>query len=128
MTELTREQMDFAVRCMSEWINLSGSCPTSADVDHSSLLLRLLSGKKALDNAPPKRFSCPDYELGEGKPVGVREVSDIGFGGRERVCIDQYCGWRWLDKGNGLLTHLPDGGIYRLDGNTLQKATSDASS
>ena len=126
-SRLTQGQADFAVRCMSEWISLSGNCPTSADVDHSSLLRRLLSGKEALDNAPPKRFAYPDYELGEGKPVKVMDVGDIEFGERKRVCIDQYSGWCWHDKENGLLMHLPDSSIYRLDGNILQKVTSDAS-
>ena len=34
--QLTPGQMDFVVRCMSEWINLSGNCPTDADVVHST--------------------------------------------------------------------------------------------
>lgn len=125
--QLTPGQVDFVVRCMSEWISLSGNCPTDADVVHSSLLRRLLSGKEALDNAPPKRFAYPDYELGEGEPVKVMDVNDIEFGGRKRVSIDQYVEWCWQDKENGLLMHLPDGDIYRLDGNILQKVTSDAS-
>ena len=125
--QLTPGQMDFAVRCMSEWIHLSGICPTDADVSHSSLLRRLLSGKDALDKPPPKRFAYPDYELGEGKPVQVMDVDDTEFGGRKRVSIDQHSDWCWQDKENGLLEHLPDGDIYKLDGNILQKVPADAS-
>lgn len=125
--QLTPGQMDFVVRCMSEWINLSGNCPTDADVVHSSLLRRLLSGKDALDKPPPKRFAYPDYELGEGKPVQVMYVDDTERGGHKRVSIDQHSEWCWKDKENGLLTHLPDGDAYKLDGNTLQKVASDGS-
>lgn len=127
--QLTPGQMDFAVRCMSEWIHLSGICPTDADVSHSSFLRRLLSGKDALDKPPPKRFSYPDYELGEGKPVKVAQVFDTKsfHGNHDRVYIDQYSQWRWQDKENGLLEHLPDGEIYKLEGQILQKVPADES-
>ena len=41
-SRLTQGQADFAVRCMREGISLSGNCPTSAEVAHSSLLRRML--------------------------------------------------------------------------------------
>ena len=54
-------------------------------------------------------------------------VDDTERGGHKRVSIDQHSEWCWKDKENGLLTHLPDGDAYKLDGNTLQKVASDGS-
>ncbi len=118
---LTEEQIDFAIRRMSLWISTTESCPTAPDVDHSSLLRRVLRGIDPLPFPPPKRYSYPDYELGEGKPVKVgvpREVELMGG----RVNIDQSIGWRWHDKEAGLLLHLASEEIYELsEGNILQK-------
>jgi hypothetical protein len=108
---LSREQIYFATRCMSEWIRIRQDngygYPTSADVDHSSLLFRLLSGKKALDKPPPTRFSYPDYALAEGEIVGIsdlcisRSFSDAEY----NVIIDQSLEWKWIDEGKGILQH-----------------------
>jgi len=41
--------------------------PSRADVEHSALLHRLLSGHKALEYPPPRSFSYPNYRAAEGR-------------------------------------------------------------
>jgi hypothetical protein len=123
--QLTDRQINFAVRCASQWIEIyrhkQDHGPTAADADHSSLLRRLLSGKPALPDPPPLRYSYPDYGLAEGEPTEVREVWDRDpardgdvideCGG---VVIDQGGDWDWADKAAGMLVHRPTGHTYRL--------------
>jgi hypothetical protein len=110
---LSREQVDACRRAVSAWIQIRNEnehgAPTSADADHSSLLWRLLSGKPPLPFAPPCRFSYPDYELAEGKPVCIHDVWHHPGGS---VVIDQSP--EWEPAGENLYRHLPTGEIYRL--------------
>lgn len=58
-----------------------------ADVDHSALLHRLLSGKPPLPTPPPRRYSYPDYESGEvlelvDGEVRCRECGTVVLSGR----------------------------------------------
>lgn len=68
-----------------------------ADIDHSALLQRLLSGKEPLPHPPPLSYSYPDYELvetGRGIPHEVWEAeSHPGY-----LFIDQD---RWIIKERG---------------------------
>lgn len=57
-----------AIDAMSEWVRIRTSHGyraelTPAEVDHSALLRRLLSGKPPLPEPPPRSFSYPWYEL-----------------------------------------------------------------
>lgn len=44
---------------ITEWRNFAN------EVDHSALLVRLFSGKDALPERPPTRYSYPDYDAVE---------------------------------------------------------------
>ncbi|KKN26712.1 hypothetical protein LCGC14_0871930 [marine sediment metagenome] len=117
---LTDEQVEFALVCMSDWLRLKNEFENAqlsvsdADVDHSSLLRRLLSGKPALPNPPPKCHSCPCYALAEGKPVEVMEVYDNPVIAPGRVSIEQNSQWEWHDKEKQILKHIPSGDLYTL--------------
>src|SRR3990167_5429034 len=71
---LAHDQVLFAMRCMSRWLRIrvehesrlerarSGELlQVAADVDHSALLKRLLSGKEPLQEPPPLDHSYPVY-------------------------------------------------------------------
>jgi hypothetical protein len=111
--------IDEAIRAVALWIDVwkkrFGQEPTAADVLHSALLPRLLSGKPLLHNAPPLRFSRPDYTLAEGGEVEVSEIRDEG----DEVVIDQARQWRWA--GDGELVHVPTGDVYQIKGKRLKK-------
>lgn len=110
--------------------------PTPADIDHSSLLRRLLDGKEALALPPPKRFSYPDYSLVEED--GPQRVLEVHFNPKRcsqdsgQVYIDQsiwdiesvendvyIVRWRWDQRFKlyemenvHIGTHIYDGKIY----------------
>ena len=79
MDEIPNQQLiNFVLECVKEWVRVRAmetkDAPTMeewsqfrADMDHSSLLRRLLSGKKALPEPPPLRHSYPDYNSVEGE-------------------------------------------------------------
>lgn len=71
------------------------------DVDHSSLLRRMLEGKEPLPKAPPKAFSSPIYNLadtGRYIPFGVKFYPE-GLMGIDipSVVIDQSI-WNIIEK------------------------------
>lgn len=105
---LTVEDCRHAV---AEWIRIYwdkyGHGPSSADADHSALLFRLLSGKKALPVAPPTTFSYPNYTLGEGRPYEVFESHVTKDG---TVVIDQSL---WRQESDGTLVWPETGERYR---------------
>lgn len=71
---LTPDQINWVIRRIAKWVQVledHETLPNSADVTHSSLLYRLLSGKEPLPVAPPRSFSRPNYALGEGMKVRV---------------------------------------------------------
>ena len=77
MEALTQDQINFAIQCMAKWIHIRWDNdfgnPNPADVSHSALLHRLLSGKSPLDKPPPKSYSYPDYPMAEGEAVQIDE-------------------------------------------------------
>ena len=112
--QLDESQAEFAICCFKEWLNTceeAGRRCNGVDAHHSALLRRLLSGKPKLDKAPPKRFSYPCYELGEGKPVHIDSLEDTE--GVPSVVIDQTRAWDWVDKRAGMLRHK-NGDLYRV--------------
>ena len=115
---LPKEQIDFAVDCVSKWIRIAGGLPSSADADHSSLLRRLLDDKSAFLYPPPKMYSYPCYELSEGKPVEVDACdvhSDMPSPFPEgTVSIGQSIAWEWHDKDRQVVKHKLSGDLYSL--------------
>lgn len=122
---LDEEQVKFAIECFSEWAQLRGDslhdCPDfeqlSADIEHSSLLHRLLNGNLPLEDTPPLRYGYPDYALGRGEQVRIFELMTIEEGSDKGMVIVDQCGdWRWSDRENGVLWHMPSGNLYQLSG------------
>lgn len=106
--------VDDAVRAMSRWIRDYNEHPTAADVDHSSLLRRLLSGKEPLPFKPPKRYSYPDYALGEGESRIATEVwetknSWLDNPNQDLLIIDQ-SRWHIIERraDGGYVVEWPD--------------------
>jgi hypothetical protein len=62
--------------------------PNHADIEHSALLNRLLDGKDALPEPPPRMFSYPNYELVE---TGIYYPHEAGESQSQpgKVFIDQ---------------------------------------
>jgi hypothetical protein len=100
---LNLEQISFALKAFEEWLRIyrkyetgnrhhgtDTDTPTLADISHSSLLNRLLSGKQALSKPPPRRWSYPDYNLAEGKEVEIGELNITN----EYIVIDQCSDWQ----------------------------------
>lgn len=81
MDTLTRDQMYFARKQFARWLAIRDkhdpryqdlikegrTGQMMADIEHSSLLLRLLSGKEPLDEPPPLTHGYPDYKAVEGE-------------------------------------------------------------
>jgi hypothetical protein len=92
--ERDHDEVNELVRLVRRWIELGypEKGPTPADADHSALLRRLFSGREALEQAPPRSFSCPWYELlEEGESQGRVEVwfNDTLVDGEDGVIINQ---------------------------------------
>ena len=85
MKKLSTKRVNWIIDMIGEWYAIREQSgldrdPTRADVDHSALLWRLLSGEKALRYPPPRSFSYPNYEAAEGnefKPMNVWFAGDI---------------------------------------------------
>ncbi len=118
--ELTREQIGFAIKAMSSYTRIleeqkKGS-PTPADIDHSALLNRLLSGKEPFPEPPPLFYGYPCYELEEGEQVVVGSI----FHDRpnNRVAINQSRDWEpeteLGSENTGVVVHIPTGKKYLL--------------
>lgn len=137
---LDRDQINFAIRCFAQWVRVRedlNMSVTSADVDHSVLLHRLLSGFPLLEKAPPKRFSYPCYELGDGKEVLIFDISELEnykIFDRKRellyegcvVCIDQEASYVWEDRDKNILRHVPSGDLYQLTNKDEESEGIDA--
>lgn len=116
---LTPEQAEFSAVCFEKWLRIKDEVknweekqqcfgPVTinlADPSHSALLRRLLNGQEPLYKPPPRRYSYPCYDLGEGKEVQVHEVwerEDIDYL-KGKVVIDQSRSWQWIEKGKVLI-------------------------
>jgi len=123
---LNQEQLSFAVDCMAEWARIcedAGRSTRSVDIDHSALLGYLLRGNRPFKKPPPRRYSCPDYELAEGKEVYIGElwespIPDPLLG--KPIVIDQSRSWNWHDKEKGILVHK-DGDLYKFREGTAEE-------
>ena len=78
--EIRRSEREKVLRAVGTWLELrnrhkNNQPTTKEDLEHSALLVRLLSGEKQFDVPPPRRFGNPDYDLAAGKEIEVEEVS-----------------------------------------------------
>jgi len=105
-TKLTLEQSEFALKMIVKWMNVcednNRGC-SSADVDHSSLLHRLLMGGTLHENPPPLRRSYPAWSLVEQDEIEIQEMYVCEIDGR--IVIDQHGGYKWVDKEKNILKH-----------------------
>lgn len=89
MRSATNEEQIKTLEAVCTWIETAakagvdvfkgGPMQFRANMWHSSLLNRLLSGRQPLAEPPPIRYSYPNYELAEGQEciVGVHRVWTI---------------------------------------------------
>lgn len=120
ITALTREQCEFACDMFSKWMricedNERGYGPP--DVDHSSLLRRLLMGGKLHENPPPLRMSYPAWELVEEKEIEIHDFWEIPeqaiYDCKKNklyegpvVVVDQHAAYAWVDKEKKIIRHV----------------------
>jgi hypothetical protein len=113
---LNREQTEFACSIFSKWMNIcedNNRGSSSADVDHSSLLRRMLLGGKIHKNPPPLRRSYPAWELVEQEEIEIHEIHDSDIIKPGEVVVDQHRGYEWVDKENKILKHIRLGIEYQ---------------
>jgi hypothetical protein len=108
-------QSMFAAHKVGEWLDIAGNTKSSADATHSALLQRLLSGKPALEKAPPCNMSYPWYELGEGNKIELdpefnREVTVNGT----KVHFGNTGPFQWVDQPNGIVVYPPSGEHFKV--------------
>ena len=142
---ITDKKVDWMVTRIEEWIAIreryvEGN-PSMADVGHSALLRRLLSGHSALEYPPPRSFSYPNYRVAEGHDYEPMEVwfQDVSRRGTltmreilssdylpETVGIDQ-ARWDVISRdGNTFIVKWPDSPIRYSLHITLTTPTKDA--
>ena len=65
-----KPEHQWVIGCLLRWLEIrtengkpfpQSAAQLSVDIDHSSLLSRLLSGKEPLPEPPPLRYGYPDY-------------------------------------------------------------------
>jgi hypothetical protein len=89
---LSREQVEAVIGVVARWIRIAfeeqpraegepPKLPTSDDAEHSSLLRRLLAGRDALPEAPPRMMAHPGYDFAEGHEIRCLSVRGYGPGG-----------------------------------------------
>lgn len=103
-TELSETEIQFACKTFCKWMNVcedNNRGISSADVDHSALLRRLLGGGKLHENPPPLRMSYPAWELVEQDEIEIVEL----FEDEEDLVVDQHRGYRWIDKEKKILEY-----------------------
>lgn len=110
---LTAEQIEFACKQFITYLKICNENNTSASessVEDSSLLRRLLLGKKAHDNPPPLRFKYPAWELVEDDEIEIHHFTEDEKG----IAIDQHGGYSWADKDKKILEYKRLGLVFEL--------------
>lgn len=118
ITSLTIEQCEFACKMVCKWMNVcedNNRGTSSADVDHSALLRRLLQGGKPHANPPPKRRSYPAWSLVEQEEIEIQDFyeSDLGIEDKEKIVVDQHREYEWVDKEKKIIKHTRLGIEYQ---------------
>lgn len=126
----TQDQIDLSIKIFSTWTRIrhnNGQSVSPADVDHSSLLRRLLAGKPLLVQAPPLSYSSPAYRMLEDDQVPISEINEISnysftelVDGQKVayqgpvVIIDQHARYLWVDKTQKILKHIRIGAFWQI--------------
>jgi len=142
---ITKKRVNWMVVRMSEWQRIREDngygAPSIADIEHSALLHRLLSGHSALEYPPPRSFSYPNYRVAEGHeyepmevwfqdvsrtvPLDIDELLSSDYL-PETVGIDQ-ARWDVISRdGNTFIVKWPDSPIRYSLHITLTTPTKDA--
>lgn len=114
---LNDKQIHFVYKCFRQYANMSDNfTPTFADVQHSALLARLLSGKPVYVKAPPKMNSYPCYDLADGESVLISNKGYVnGIEWKEINEQDErYQHIPLIDTPYKLYLHIPTDDIYMM--------------
>ena len=79
----------------------NGNNVVSNNIENSSLLRRLLSGKSPLELPPPYRFGFPAYELVENDEI---QIQNLEFD-QESIIIDGHSGYFWHDSEQKIISY-----------------------
>ena len=110
MDKITQDQFNWMCQCITDWLQIREQFTQAppiwnlADVQHSSLLNRILSGKTVFNKPPPKAYSYPWYELEEQGWAYIH--SDVSIDPNEKwpVHIAQSTAYDLLSYENGIAT------------------------
>jgi len=101
---LSAEQIEFVCESLKGWFDIcqkNGKTISSSTIENSSLLRRMLSGKKPHPEVPPYRFGFPAWELIENDEIQIQELyEDDGL-----ITIDKHDGYVWADKNNKIISY-----------------------
>lgn len=123
---MTPDELQRITKAVSEWVRLRDrpdytAALTPAEVEHSALLRRLLSGQSALPEPPPRSYSYPWYELIENgiSTCECWEMTDEQrsvWGGRGPTLIVNQTPWELLRKEGDtfIVTHERAPGEWRV--------------
>jgi len=93
------------INLIAKWVDVAGGVVSMADVHHSALLYRLLSGRPLLPDPPPKAYSYPWYKLAEGEKCRAEQVYDVELEDISSVSVEQHLGWSWEDDTKSVLVY-----------------------
>jgi hypothetical protein len=126
--KLSNSQIAYAINKFSSWIDFRSrngdGNPTSADISHSALLERMLSGKEPLEHAPPKRMSYPWYALSDGEKIKINTVFEKVVERDGLVFVAGAGPFNWESKEEGILVFPSSGEKFLLKGGYIQKIQS----
>ncbi len=109
---LTRDQIEEVIGAVARWLRIAfenqprpqdepPKPATSEDAQHSALLRRLLAGRDALPEAPPRMMAHPGYEFAEGQEIRCLSVRGYGPGGPSANASQKP--WRELGAGDSVI-------------------------
>lgn len=122
MSILTQADYENIISIISRWAFIRSryiqNSISVSDINHSSLLRRLLSGKDPLKERPPLFMSYPVYSLAEGE---VKYPYSVWFNEKDKVIIEQSV-WNILERNNDgsmfVRWHLNENAKYLLSPTT----------
>lgn len=111
--DLTAEQIEFVCKQFSTYLKIcieNNIAASEHSVEDSSLMRRLLSGKKPHDLPPPLRFKYPAWELVEDDEIEIHHFTEDEKG----ISVDQHEGYSWVDQDKKLLEYKRLGLVFEL--------------